>query len=113
VLLIGDFLPFMCKATEALSIVLSAATLYEHRWQKVCLRLALWRLPELRYFRETARDLDFVFSLSKVSKGVGNWFSLVDVIALDSISSARKLVSHLQFFGREKTECSCGTFSLA
>ena len=111
--LIGSSPLFMSKATEALSVVLSAATLYELRWQKVCLRLALWRLEEFRYFRESARDLDFIFSLSKVSKGVGNWFSLVDVITLDSISSARKLVSHLQFFGREKTECSCGTFSLA
>ena len=72
----------MCKATEALSIVLSAATLYEHRWQKVCLRLALWRLEDFRYFRESARDLDFIFSLSKVSKGVGNWYLLVGVVAL-------------------------------
>ena len=72
----------MCKATEALSIVLAAATLYKHRWQKVCLRLALWRLSELRHFRESARDLDFIFSLSKVSRGVGNWSSLVGVIAL-------------------------------
>ena len=111
--LTGSFLLFMSKATEALSIVLSEATLYEHRWQKVFLRLALWRFPELRYFRETTRVLDFIFSLSKFSKGVGSWISLVDVITLDSSSSARKLVSHLQFFGRETTECSCGTFSLA
>ena len=103
----------MSKATEALNIVLSVATLYEHRWQKVCLRLALWRLEDFRFFRESARDLDFIFSLSKVSKGVGNWFSLVDVITLDSTAGAKQLVSHLQFFGREKTECSCGTFSLA
>ena len=84
----------MCKATEALSIVLSAATLYELRWQKVCLRLALWRLEEFRYFRDSAQDLDFIFSLSKVSKGVG--FSLVGVIPLEAPSSTGNRVIHLQ-----------------
>jgi hypothetical protein len=103
----------MSKATEALSVVLSAATLYELRWQKVCLRLALWRLEEFRYFRDSAQDLDLIFSLSKVSKGVGNWFSLVGVIALDSPSSTGNRVIHLQLPEREKTECSFGTFSLA
>jgi hypothetical protein len=103
----------MCKATEALNIVLTVTTLYEHRWQQVCLKLALWRHFEFHYFRESARDLDLIFSLSKISKGVGNWFSLVGVIALDPPSSTGKRVTQLQFSEREKTECSCGTFSLA
>ena len=62
----------------------------------MCLRLALWRLEEFRYFRDSAQDLDLIFLLSKVSKGVGNWFSLVGVTPLEAPSSTGNRVIHLQ-----------------